>query len=107
MADDAIRDLFARLGQIKIRKMFGGKGVYFDGPIVALEVGGELLLKADHVSAADFAAAGSQQWVYEGSARKTKASMPYWTVPSEAADDPDKFLIWARKAYEASLRSLK
>jgi hypothetical protein len=28
MDDDAIRDMFAGLGRVNIRRMFGGKGIY-------------------------------------------------------------------------------
>ena len=33
--------------------------------------------------------------------------MPYWTAPESALDDPDEMTLWARKAYEAGLRSEK
>ena len=85
--------------------MFGGKGIYRDGLIFALEVGGDILLKADAVSAPDFAAAGSTQWVYQGHARKGPVAMPYWSIPDSALDDADEMAQWARKACEASLRS--
>lgn len=107
MDDDAIRDLMAGLGHVTIKRMFGGKGIYHDGQIVALVVDGELLLKADAQSAPEFAAAGSRQWVYEGQARKGPVAMPYWSIPESAIDDPDEMTIWARRAYEASLRSGK
>lgn len=107
MDDEAIRDLFSGLGPVSIRRMFGGKGIYHDGLIVALEVGGDILLKADAESAPDFAAAGSVQWVYEGHMRKTPVAMPYWSIPDEALDDPDEMVVWARRAYEAARRSGK
>ena len=107
MDNDAIHDLFSGLGRVTIRRMFGGKGVYHEGLIFALEVGGELLLKADATSAPDFEAAGGRQWVYEGHIRKGKVAMPYWSVPDSALDDPDEMAVWARKAYEAALRSGK
>ena len=107
MDNDAISDLFSGLGRVSIRRMFGGKGVYFDGLIFALEVDGDILLKADAVSAPDFAAAGSKQWVYEGHIRKGKVAMPYWSIPDSALDDPDEMTLWARKAFEAALRSKK
>ena len=105
MDSEAIRDLFAPLGHVTIRRMFGGKGIYFNGLIIGLEVDGELLLKADELTAADFAAAGCAQWVYEGAMRKGKVAMPYWSIPDSAADDTDELLPWARKAYEASVRA--
>lgn len=64
MDDAAIRDLFARLGPVTIRRMFGGKGIYREGTIFALEVDGDILLKADAETIPAFIAAGSRQWLY-------------------------------------------
>jgi DNA transformation protein len=105
--DEALRDLFGGIGRITIKRMFGGKGIYHDGLIIALIVSGDLLLKADAESAPDFEEAGSKQWIYEGGMRKGRVAMPYWSVPDTAIDDPDEMTAWARKAYQASLRSQK
>ncbi len=106
MENDAIRDLFAGLGPVSIRKMFGGKGIYFGGVIIALELStGSLLLKADEKSIPEFEAAGCEQWTYEGKSKPVK--MPYWSVPDEAFDDPEIMTEWATRAYEAALRSVK
>lgn len=99
----AIEDLFAPLGPVTVRRMFGGKGIYHQGRIVALEVGDEILLKADEVSAEAFRAAGSRQWVY--SQRGRTAAMPYWSIPDQALDDPDEMATWLRLADEASIRA--
>lgn len=105
MDNNAIEDLFSALGPVTIKRMFGGKGVYFDGVIIALEVDGEILLKADSASAPEFEAAGSSQWSYSG--KNKPVLMPYWTIPDDAIDDRETMAKWARKAYEASLRSKK
>lgn len=107
MDNDAIADLFSGLGPVQIRRMFGGKGVYHNGVIIAVELRGELRLKADAETAPDFAAAGCTQWTYTGSRHGKLVSMPYWTVPDGALDDPDEMTPWARKAYEAGLRAGK
>ena len=54
MDADAIRDLFAGLGEVRVRKMFGGQGVYRDDLMFGLEAGGELFLKADAETAGAF-----------------------------------------------------
>lgn len=105
MDNDAIADLFAGLGPIQVKKLFGGKGIYHNGLIVAIELRGELMLKADAETAPDFAAAGCTQWTYVGSRHGKLVAMPYWTVPDGALDDADEMRPWARKAYEAALRS--
>jgi DNA transformation protein len=107
MQDADIAEMFQGLGPVTIKRMFGGKGVYHNGLIVGLEVNGEILLKADQESAADFAAAGSRQWVYEGHKNRKPTAMPHWSIPVSAVDDPEEMSAWAKKAYEAALRSRK
>ncbi|MBN7756235.1 TfoX/Sxy family protein [Nitratireductor aquimarinus] len=107
MDDDAIHDLFAGLGPVSIKRMFGGKGIYHQGVVFALEVSGEILLKADAESAADFAEAGCRQWVYEGHKGRGPVAMPYWSIPDAALDDPDEMALWAQRAFQAGLRSRK
>ena len=100
-----IDDMFAGLGPVTIKKMFGGKSVYFQGVILAIETDGEIFLKADSISAPQFEAAGSRQWSYDGKGKTVK--MPYWTVPDAALDDPDELKNWTMLAYEAALRVKK
>jgi DNA transformation protein len=107
MTDDDIRDLFSDLGTVAIKRMFGGKGIYFDGVIIALELDGEILLKADKVTAPAFEAAGAKQWIYRGHQNRKPTIMPYWTIPESAVDDPDEMAVWARKAYDAGKRTAK
>ncbi|MCW6506681.1 TfoX/Sxy family protein [Lichenifustis flavocetrariae] len=103
MTNADIEDMFSRLGPVTIKRMFGGKGIYHAGLIVAVEFKGEILLKADADSAIAFEAAGARQWTYEG--RKGKPiKMPYWSVPESALDDADEMAQWVRLAYEAALR---
>ena len=104
MDKTAIEEMFAALGPVTIRRMFGGKGIYHGGKIVAVEVRDEMLLKADAVSAPEFEAAGARRWTYEGNKGKVVA-MPYWSIPEDAFDDPDLMARWVRLAYEAALRT--
>ena len=99
-----IEEMFASLGPITIKRMFGGKGVYHKGRIIAVEVRGEMLLKADDLSAPEFKSAGAKRWAYEGKAGKP-VNMPYWSIPEDAFDDPELMACWVRLAYEAALRS--
>jgi len=105
--NDAIRDMFDSLGEVTIKRMFGGKGIYHQGRILALEVSGDILLKADADSAPEFAWAGARQWVYEGKARSKPVAMPYWSIPDAALDDPDEMAQWVRLAWAAALRAKK
>lgn len=103
MDNDAIHDMFAALEPVTIKRMFGGKGIYHQGKILALEVDGEILLKADAQSAPEFEAAGSKPWIYSGKNKPVK--MPYWSIPDAALDDPDELERWVKLAYGAALRA--
>ncbi len=103
MNEDDISEIFAVLGPVTIRRMFGGKAVYVAGVIVAIEYDDELRLKADAVSAPEFAAAGATQWTYHG--HRGAVAMPYWSIPDAAFDNPDLMNHWVRRALDAGLRA--
>jgi DNA transformation protein len=99
-----IEEMFQGLGPVTIKRMFGGKGIYHLGRIIALEFRGDMLLKADDVSSPAFAEAGASQWTYEGKSGKP-VKMPYWSIPDDAYDDPDLMAGWVRLAYDAAMRA--
>ncbi|OLP53895.1 competence protein TfoX [Rhizobium rhizosphaerae] len=105
MDDEAIREIFDSLGPVSIRRMFGGKGIYADGRILAILLHDTLMLKGDGESAPRLEAAGAERWSYEGKGGKT-VLMPYWTVPPAAYDDPDEMAVWVREAFDAALRAV-
>lgn len=105
MDDDALRDLFDGLGPIRIRRMFGGRGIYYNDLIIGVDLGDGLLLKADSISSPEFEAAGCRQWLYNHRTSGKPVAMPYWSVPDAALDDSDEMARWARTAYEAALRA--
>lgn len=96
-------DLFTAFGPVSVRRMFGGHGIFHDGRIIALHAFGEVWLKADEMSAPDFEAAGSRQWIYEGKGKPVR--MPYWSIPDRALDDADELAEWAHKADAAARRA--
>ena len=104
MDNTDIEDMFSALGPVAIKRMFGGKGIYYRGLILAIEIRDTVLLKADAVSAPEFAAAGATQWTYEGK-KGIPVRMPYWSIPDDAFDDPDVMARWVRLASEAALRA--
>ena len=103
MDPDTIRDLFASLGPIRTRRMFGGQGVYSGELMFALEIDGELFLKTDDITVPAFRSAGSRPFVYERDGRAT--TMSYWRLPDEALDDPDEAARWGCLGLEAAKRA--
>lgn len=92
------QDLFAPLGRIEIRRMFGGAGIYADGVFFAIVTRGEIFLKADPGSEPLFAAAGARRFAYSRRDREAPMQLGFWTLPEEALDDSEMALGWARRA---------
>ena len=69
-----VKDLFAGVGTLTTRKMFGGLAIYADGVIFALiDSTGALMIKTKGA---------------------TRAAMPYWTLPCAAMDEPELACDW-------------
>lgn len=81
-------ELFAPLGGLTHRKMFGGICIYRDGDIFALvSSDGQIYLKAQGTAAANLRDNASTRF----------HNMPYWSLPDDALDDPDTACDYARK----------
>ena len=104
MDNDDIQDLFQSVGPVTVKRLFGGKGIYVDGMIIAVYLRDELMLKGDKEAAPLYEQAGSKQWTYTHRKSDKLVSMPYWPIPSEAFDDPDEAARWIRIAVEAAKR---
>jgi DNA transformation protein len=97
-----IQDLLADFGPVSIRRMFSGAGVYTDGVMFAILADVTLYLKADEVSARDFAAEGKGPFTYRPKGRGPVA-LSYWEVPERLLDDPEELVTWARRAHAIAL----
>lgn len=107
MSDDFItylQDLFAPLGELSARRMFGGYGLYLDEVMIGVVMDDGLYLKADDVTQAQFEAAGSAPFIYDSGGKRV--TMSYWSAPEAAMDSPQAMLPWARLALEAALRKM-
>lgn len=104
MDEEFLRDLFQSLAPVGIRRLFGGQGVYSEGRIVALVIGGTLYLKSDPESEAIYREAGLARWTYARPGR-APVNMPYWRFPEDALDDPDEAERWVAVADAASRRA--
>ncbi|HEX5600496.1 MAG TPA: TfoX/Sxy family protein [Hyphomicrobiaceae bacterium] len=101
---ELLRDLLNGLGPIRIRRMFGGAGIYCDGMMFALVSDDTLYLKADDVNRGNFEARSLAPFRYETKDGRM-AVMSYWRAPEELLDDPDELMVWARAALEAARRA--
>jgi len=97
MHDDFVQELFEGLGPVRIKRMFGGKGVYAGEVMFALIDDDLIFLKTDEPLRAELAAEGSVSWIYRRRGGPMEETS-YWRLPDAALDDPEAATTWARKA---------
>jgi len=95
-------ELFAPVGGVTLRKMFGGIGIFRSGLMFGLVVDGQVCLKSDEQTNHAFIDEGLEEWSYS-SKGKTK-TMGYWYVPERLLDDPEEMKPWALEIGRASCR---
>ncbi len=106
-----VKELFAGIGAVTIKRMFGGAGGYADGVMFLLLVNGDAIyLKADEPLKAELRKLGCGPFVWEpasGPRAGEKVEMGYWRLPDSALDDPDEAARWGLKALAAAKAAAK
>src|SRR5215510_2198221 len=96
-----VTELFAGLGPVQIKRMFGGAGGYADGVMFLLLDDDTIYLKTDEALRAALRTEGSGPFVWEpqsGPRKGEKVDLGYWRLPDSAMDDPDEAARWGAKA---------
>lgn len=100
-----VKDCLDSFGQVTVRKMFGGHGVYLDGVIVGLIADDCFYLKASKTTQHEFEKIGSKPFEY---ARDGKAyKMSYWSVDEGMLESPEDLRFYVELAHQASLETKK
>ena len=101
-----VQEALAPVGVIRIRRMFGGAGVYADDLFFAIIADDQLYLKVGVETQPLFEAAGLTQFSF---AKKdgTIEKMRYFAAPEEVFEDEDLLQKWTSLAVDAALRAKK
>lgn len=101
------KELFQPFGDIRIRRMFGGAGVYCDELFFALLDDDAVFLKVDDETRREFQRRGLAPFSFEMK-DGTRAEMNgYFAAPEEIFDDEDELKRWATLALDAASRAAK
>jgi DNA transformation protein len=95
---DGITDRLSDLGDITIRPMFGGHGLYWRDTIFGIRFRDKLYFRVDERSRSDYVSRGMGP--FRPNKRQTLKS--YFEVPPEVLADPEMLLSWAREAIRAA-----
>jgi DNA transformation protein len=101
MNERALRELFAPLGAIDLKRMVVGYGIYAEGRIFTIKADGEVFLKCDSNNLAAFEALDMRPFIYEKAAGQ-QATMSYRALPEDAYDDRALLVRLGRLAIAAA-----
>ena len=87
----------------RLRRMFGGYGIFCDGVMFGLIAQDVLFLKVDDTTRASFLEAGAEPFMYEKAGKLVE--MSYVTVPDDAGENADELRPWAHMALAAANRA--
>lgn len=101
MADDGLKDFLeehlAPLGPVRLKRMFGGYGIFLDGLMFGLVMDGGVYFKTDAQTRSAFEDEGQGPFTYEKQGG-VATLVNYWHVPDRLFDEPDELVEWARRA---------
>ena len=96
-----VLDQLAGLGQLRVRRMFGGAGIYCDETFFAIAYHETLYLKVDDINRALFLQAGCAAFKPFPNRSTT---LQYYAVPAAVLEESHLLCDWARGALAAARR---
>jgi DNA transformation protein len=98
---DFVQDQLHGIGEITVKRMFGGAGLYLDGVFFAIVADDVLYFKVDDSNRPEYETAGMQPFrPFNGD-----TVMSYYEVPIEVLEDPDELKPWVAGAVGAAIRA--
>ena len=98
-----LREQFAQLGHITMRRMFGKTGVFCDGLMLGMVRDDTLYFRVDDHNRAIFKEAQSFPPLdYEKGG--SSIDLAFWRAPERLFDEADELVAWARAALAAARR---
>ncbi len=96
-----VREMMAGVPHLAVKPMFGGHGVFREGLMFGCLARDELYLRASGELAEAMLASGSEQFSVE--MRGKPFAMPYFSVPTEALENPDLMSAMAASSFDDAL----
>jgi len=92
---DYVLEQLIELGDVKVKKMFGGAALYYGGLIFALIADDVLYFKVDDSNRLDYAQKNMKPFKPFDD---KPMLMPYYEVPVDILENRNKIAEWARKS---------
>ena len=98
-----IVEQMAGFGEVTIRTMFGGQGVFHNGLMFGLIHDQVLYLKADDSLRSEYLAENSTPFTYPRKGKRV--DLGYFRAPSASLDDGEEMARWCRKSFAVALKA--
>lgn len=102
---DHVVDQLSTFGEVIVKKMFGGCGLYHESGIMfgMLTGKGVFMLRVGEANKAEFEAKGARPFHSD----KKGKGMPYYEVPVDIFEDRDELALWANSALDVAVAAKK
>jgi DNA transformation protein len=100
-----VRDQLRALGDLRVKRMFGGAGLYSNDTFFAILADDRLFLKVSDRTRGDYERRGLAPFSYQRKDGRKMVMGSYYPAPPEVIDDPVELCRWAEKAIEVAAGS--
>lgn len=98
---DYLADQLSGLGEVVIKRMFGGLGLYSGGLMFGVVDDDTVFLRVDDMTRPEFVAL--EMPAFQPVKREpNKVSLNYYQLPSDVLEDNDELVVWAKRAIRAA-----
>jgi len=95
---DYVVEQLSGWGEVSVRRMFGGAGLYRERTMLAVLADDVAYLKVDDSNRDDFLRAGSAP--FEPYPEKIKTTIrTYYEIPADVLENPDELARWAQRSW--------
>jgi DNA transformation protein len=95
---DYVVEQLSGWGEVSVRRMFGGAGLYREGTMFCVLADDAAYLKVDDSNRDEFLRAGSAP--FEPYPDKIKTTIrTYYEIPAEVLENPDELTRWAQRSW--------
>jgi DNA transformation protein len=96
-----VADQLAGVGDVVLKRMFGGVGLYFDGRMFGLIDDDTTYLRVDDATRPEFVKREMPPF-HPMRRDPKKVSLNYYQLPAEVLEDSDELVVWAKRAIQAA-----
>lgn len=96
-------DLFIEFGPIKLKRFFGGEGIYAGDVMIAMVFDDVIYFKTDEETRKAFVAEKTKPFSFMKGGERVVTT--WFALPDRLYDDPDELAAWARAALKVAAAS--